>query len=1154
LKLAEVDRRIGLALVALGRSGEAEPLLKQAAEVLTRAHGEEHAAVVEIQEALEKTARDAGRPVRPRFVGRYSRGDRLVFEGNTTFTPAILKKGLFGSSTFILAAHPAGKFEDYLGATQDCLLRGFANEGFPDAKVAVDYDAAQDAVRARLVEGRRYRWGTLKITGLKSLSNEVFLEQLVKQATAPDTFARRVSEAVLARSVDMALKDDPLSDERLLGDVIVVNTGSTFDSVWKAGDFASFGKSADGSIQEQVNAALWREGLVASGIEVSHTAHADSGLVDTVVKIDEGKRAVLKSITFIGNKRYARAELLRFLELEEGMAMTGRLKERVEDKLTRSLRFARWKVILKPLGPGKADVEMRIGLVEMPGAPPLDQPLTAEQEAFVNISEWITMLDRHDVSLSLALFGPDMTPKSMAMLWSASKGVMFRGNFETAGSPLQKVLLALNADYSLRALLQEAGEKQAWQTRLSLPNLVLSLHGITGVDEKGEAFSFMDGPKASFGNLADAGARHPLRLRLLISPTAIQDLFGSVEMKVEGDVLVWGGLRWDKKRQSLAEFVYTRFDPQTRQPSEFIVLRPDAESWKWGEEQLSEGLLNAKERKAGVSDWNRLLFQIPGIEGLLGDLITEDKVAGGALLLDLLSDSAGPLMTQFVNDTRQPFRVPMDLDKMGQISPTAGLMAELWFWLCDLLLPPDTWLWDLGRETFYAQAGHTEHTQVVMGRIAKSPDLGPLGCLLAEGILQRFGLPQAVTFRQLAWQKLSVEHFEKDWLLLMRSPSGLRDTLGRLLVKMQALDEPHIRLLADLWNKSLEPTLLDAVAQLRAQPGGEPAQLLWPLAKTWWLGSLEKQLRQSLEHTPGIKPADPAVVAARVNGVDITRAEVAQAAEVQEKMLRLTLREKPAELAQQLASLTSTTIESLIDREVVIQAFKKNGGEIKEEIVEEDLRGLVRDHFGGDRAAYEAELAKSGLTWDTFREMRRKMMIVQIMRGQIVNGVKEPTEAELREAYDREAAGGGKRAIHLHAITLHKAIGAATSGDQRKLAQEIRDKVIQGGDFEALAKAHSQDANAETGGCRGTVSADTLAAPLQEALTRMKAKDVSEVLEVEAFFVLLWIKEEKPQVRPPFDGERARLTEVLLGQRQKEAMDQWIRQQRLVSQIETFTR
>ncbi|MDP1590765.1 MAG: SurA N-terminal domain-containing protein, partial [Prosthecobacter sp.] len=349
---------------------------------------------------------------------------------------------------------------------------------------------------------------------------------------------------------------------------------------------------------------------------------------------------------------------------------------------------------------------------------------------------------------------------------------------------------------------------------------------------------------------------------------------------------------------------------------------------------------------------------------------------------------------------------------------------------------------------------------------------------------------------------------------------------------------------------ALEKPLAKAVTSLRTKPGTPPADLLWPVAQYWWSTSGEADLKAQVGPVSLLHPPDPALVAARVNDTDIPRAEIQENARTQEEFIRRSLMDRPAEMEVQLALLRERTLDELIQKVLILDAFEKNGGTLKEEFLEQDLSTFVTQHFGGDLAAFHKSLAADGLTVERFKKMRRETMIVQYVRAQVTASVKEPADAELRVFYSQQVVKKAAREVHLHAITLPKADFNGTAQNPRQLAAEIRAKALQGADFEQLAKTYSQDDNAKNGGCRGTIDPAELYKPLQDALLTMKARDVSQVIEIETAFVLLWIKDEKPKSVPPFETERPRLLKEVLRQNQDALFKRWIDEKRQSALIE----
>ncbi|WP_395751020.1 ankyrin repeat domain-containing protein [Prosthecobacter sp.] len=1169
LLMADLDRRLGLALAGMGKASEAEPLLQASSAVLTKAYGEDHVSVIQIQEALEKLAREAGRPLQPRFVGRYSQEDRLVFEGNASFSASLLKRGLMSSSDFILAAHPAGRFEDFLKAVQECLLRGYGNEGFPDARIEAMHDPAKDVVRVRITEGRRYHWDTLKITGLSSIDAEAFLQQLVQEKAPQETFGRRLTETIEStRKMLKSNSGDLLSDESLLGvKPQPASSRTVFSTAWKQGSHASFGKNSEDSINASITSALRLRGIIPQKLEISHTRHADTGKVDTLVKIQEGAKEVLKKIVVKGNKQFKREEILRFLGIAEGNEARGELREQVEDRLARSMRFTRWKMLLINLQNG--GLEMRLGVEELPGALPLDQSLSADQIEMGKFAEWISMADQREGNFEVSSFietSAGLEPDSkepFTLTWAPRQGFVWNQNFEAPGARFKRSVVSL-ADGALTAVFEDGQTPLRWQSSLNAMTLSLSILLGTELDAEGEAggtFSFAGG----YSSVSNSG--QPVKLTMVISPTEIFRMMIDTRCQTsrkkdkEGEYLEvdYSGVKlcWDLDRQQLRHWLFPTDGKTETLPRQVAVIRPGKASWQDAKAKVSRAPAEKGGKQAGFKDWAQLLLMFPDLIEAAKGLVSTENIESGALLLDLMGDTAVPLLKSMnteVSDNR--FVIPVNPERLEKDRSIVMMMAETWFLLTDVL-PHDTWLWSLGREAFYAQAGRTEHTQAMMNRIASSPEIGPLGCLLAEAWLQKMGMPQSLLFRRMAAQKLSVGHFEKDWRLLFHSTSRLSDGAGSLLVKLRTLDDHQSDLLIKqavtfFGNPEVEKTLRDALALLRAKPESVPADLLWPLAKEWWVQQMEPKLKDKLNQTPGLKPADPAVIAARVNGEDILRKDVATLMKLSEETLRSTLASQPKELEVQLARLQTSMVDSLIDRALMVQSFHKTGGTVKPEIVDESVNAVIRQSFRGDKAAFAKELEAAGMTLERFREVNRDGMIFAFMKNQIHGNAKAPTEEELKAAYEKEIVTSGGRTIQLNAITLPKNEGAGSAEDQRKLAREIREKVVKGGSFEQLAKTYSQDANASNGGFRGTVDPGDLPVSLQEALKAMKAHDVSPVIELENHLVLLWIKDEEPKAPPPFEKVRQRLLETVSQQKKEEALKYWLEEQRKSAYIETF--
>lgn len=284
-------------------------------------------------------------------------------------------------------------------------------------------------------------------------------------------------------------------------------------------------------------------------------------------------------------------------------------------------------------------------------------------------------------------------------------------------------------------------------------------------------------------------------------------------------------------------------------------------------------------------------------------------------------------------------------------------------------------------------------------------------------------------------------------------------------------------------------------------------------------------------------------IAAVVNGVPIMRSEVRDAITAQEQMLRYKHREDPEGFAKEMNELKNTAIDSLIDRELILSEFKKLGGTIKPQYIDDDINQVVRENFKGDRDAFVTELAKTGMTMKKFRDMREKMIIVQVMRGKHAQNLPPPTPREVEEFYQKNIEKfRDKDMIKISTITIPKFSGDADASieKQKKLAQEIRAKIVAGNDFASMAKTYSQDSRAENGGEWDWMERKAMKKSMADAAFALKSGGVSPVIEEETSFIIIYCDAKKLGEATPLEKVRADIERVIEQQKSKDSLDKWL--------------
>lgn len=285
-------------------------------------------------------------------------------------------------------------------------------------------------------------------------------------------------------------------------------------------------------------------------------------------------------------------------------------------------------------------------------------------------------------------------------------------------------------------------------------------------------------------------------------------------------------------------------------------------------------------------------------------------------------------------------------------------------------------------------------------------------------------------------------------------------------------------------------------------------------------------------------------IAATVNGKPITSKEVRDAVEAQEQMIRMTVKDGD-EARRRLLDLRERALDALIERQLVLSEFDKMGGSIKAEYIEDEIKRIILESFGGDRDKFIVELAKTGMTLKKFRELQEKLIVVQVMKQQHMRGLTPATPAEVAAFYSKNAEKfREKDFVKISTITIPKyPVGgdaSATVESQRKIAAEVRAKISGGGDFSQLAKSYSQDSHADQGGEWDWIERSQMDKQVAETAFSLKAGAISKVMDVGSNFMIIHCVAKRPGPDVPIEKVRPDIEKIIKAEKGRDAINGWL--------------
>lgn len=284
-------------------------------------------------------------------------------------------------------------------------------------------------------------------------------------------------------------------------------------------------------------------------------------------------------------------------------------------------------------------------------------------------------------------------------------------------------------------------------------------------------------------------------------------------------------------------------------------------------------------------------------------------------------------------------------------------------------------------------------------------------------------------------------------------------------------------------------------------------------------------------------------IAAVVNGRVITKSEVRDAVRAQEQLLRFQFPPPPPAMQKALDELHATALDSMIDRELVLAEFAKLGARLPPRVVDDAINNIILDSFKGDRDAFVKELARTGMTLQKFRDIQEKMVIVQAMRGRYAADQPPATPKEVQDFYKKHQARWRKGdMVKISTITIPKYTGdaAAPPEAQRKLALDIRSRLVKGADFATMAKTYSQDSRAEDGGAWDWMETSQMKNSIAEVAFALDTGGISDLVEEEGTYIIISCDAKKYGAVPPLDTVRSDIEKMISQEKSREAVEKWM--------------
>ncbi len=315
----------------------------------------------------------------------------------------------------------------------------------------------------------------------------------------------------------------------------------------------------------------------------------------------------------------------------------------------------------------------------------------------------------------------------------------------------------------------------------------------------------------------------------------------------------------------------------------------------------------------------------------------------------------------------------------------------------------------------------------------------------------------------------------------------------------------------------------------------------------------------ALASGPSLSYTAPTVltgIKAVVNGEPITHVMVEQAVQTQVQVWLMGNqgRVSRSEAEREIRKMEDQALDDLIDTKLILTEFKKLGGEIKPQYIDEAVDTFIDERFGGDREKFADGLAKSGMTTSQFRDMQRDQIAIGALRGQQAgDNVVPNTPWEKRKKYNEikgKYASDGQ--VKLRIISIPKQVSGKTPAQQKEVLEKVRTELRSGADFGALAKKYSDDSFSSKGGYVGAIGKNTLNGGITGVAYSLSSGEVSGPVDDGPFWRILKSEGRIGQSVPSFEKLEEEIDRRLSIEKSQKNLETWLKKLRRDANVRIY--
>jgi foldase protein PrsA len=271
--------------------------------------------------------------------------------------------------------------------------------------------------------------------------------------------------------------------------------------------------------------------------------------------------------------------------------------------------------------------------------------------------------------------------------------------------------------------------------------------------------------------------------------------------------------------------------------------------------------------------------------------------------------------------------------------------------------------------------------------------------------------------------------------------------------------------------------------------------------------------------------------AAVVNGEHISRALLDKRTHEAECSYKLQKKTFPKAGSQEYQSIQGTILQNLVQRTQLAQKAPGLGVKVTDKQVEDQLKNLKKQYFGGSEKKYQSELKRQCVTDADVRDDLRANLLSNAIFKKVTADAKV-SDAEVRAYYD------GHRQVY---TTPQTRVVSHILVKDKALADRLYAQLKGGADFATLAKKYSTDPGSKSQGGQLTITRGQTVPQFDKVAFELRTGELSKPVHTQyGWHIIHADKPATPHKSTPFSQVKESIKQQLLQQKQSEAVQKWI--------------